>query len=424
MSSSSSNTEQSTSSKFPKLSLHAAPSSLSSLSRPSTPPLSQPIPVSQPPARFATVEQFEQLSAVQADIVKKLSDIACGLASASSSNRRQATNGPSEDEEMSGEELETTVTLGAGRTPISRSIQRSKARRISLEQRAQRVHSTASSANREVLGLSEERLRSTGDYLSAIADHMDEDDDIEEYSADNNTSERKVNTQQHNKSQHNVSKPRLVVVKRDAAASSSTALHPDLFAPKYDEADSVVSLLSKSLSAGVKSKKKFSDKKQLIDLLAKGRDHAIATDGLSQSFVNSSTYAWWQYETYVWQLLIEKGWEAADWYHRQLFERISIGRHDLIKDGPVNGELIRELDRQFMWLNESLLASKKPSSSSSSDRFRSKKSGSNNASAQSKSKQPFTGVPCKFHGPESRHTTADCHKKQPAQSSSTTSSSS
>jgi hypothetical protein len=409
--------------KYPKLALHAPPSSLGSLSRPSTPPLTQP------PSRFATIEQFEQLQSGQASIASQLSALAGALAKPAA--RRGVAAAASSGDDDGEEELETTVTLGAGHTPLPRVLRRSKARRVSLEQRGQRAQSAASSANREVLGLDEERLRSTGDFLSAIADNMDEEEDDDD-AAD--ASERKVNHSQHNRNETEHSSRKRVIVKRAdkrAAASSSaasSALHPDLFSPRYDEAESVVSLLSKSLSAGVKSKKKFSDKKQLLDLLAKGREHAIDADGLTEVLASSNTAAWLEYETYLWQLLVEKGWEAADWYHRALFERINLGRHDLIRDGPVNSELIRDLDRQYSWLAESQLQSRKPTSSSS-DRFRAKNnsgggsgSGSNSGSSGKTAKQSaFTGVPCKHHGASARHTTAECRDPKAAGAASSSS---
>ncbi len=349
---------------------------------------------------------MEQIQSGQANIEAQLKAVVSALAKQQAPRRRPAT---SSAEESDGDELDTTVniTLGAGHTPVARSMQRSKARRVSLEERAQRVTDTARSANREVLGLDDDRLRAAGGFLSSIADEMDEDD-----SGDG--AEHKVNTQHNNSSREAAAggRQRLVVKRSDKRAASSSALHPFLFSPTYDESEPLVSLLSKSLSAGVKSKKKFSDKKQLMDLLAKGREHAIDADGLTQRLANSNTAAWLEYESYLWQLLIEKGWEAADWYHRQLFERIHLGRHDLVRDGPVSNELIRELDRQYSWLSESQLASRKPTSSSS-DRFRSKTSSSTGSSGSGSSKQtkqlaPFAGVPCKHHGANARHTTAEC----------------
>ena len=403
-------------SRYAKLSLHPAPSSLASLSRPSTPPGTPlPIPLSQP--RFATIEQLERLEHGQANIVTQLAAIAGAL----QAKQAQSAAGSSDDE-TEAEKLETTVTIGAGHTPVARSLRGNKARRVSVEQqqqRGKRVIEAASSANRDVLGLTDERLRSTGAFLSSIADDMDDDDDEQDGDDDD---ERKVNAPHKHSDQAGIGSRKRVVVKRtdkrmtasSSSASPSAALHPDLFSPMYDQADTVVSLLSKSLSAGVKSKKKFADKKQLADLLVKGREHAIEADGLTEVLRGTHTAAWLEYESYLYKLVIEKGWEAADWYHRQLFERISVGRHELLHDGPDSNELIRELDRQYAWLPESALASRK-AGTSSGDRFRSGKGngggGSNKSSGGSKASKPlaaFTGVPCKHHGPNSRHTTADC----------------
>lgn len=378
--------------------------------------------LSQPPARWASIEQMNELRAGQDEIKRGQTELIASLAALvggqglrkpASARRASAASAALSAEESDGEELETTVTMGAGHTPVARTMQRSKARRVSLEERGQRVLSTARSADREVLGLGEDRLRSAGAYLSSIADEMDEEDDDT-----GDAAERKVNTQHtNNSSEQAAGRQRLIVKRVDkrAASTSPSALHPDLFSPLYDETESVVSLLSKSLGATAKSKKKFTDKKQLQDMLGKGREHAIAADGLTERLAGTHTSAWWVYESYLYKLLIEKGFEAADWYHRQLFERISLGQHSLVDDGPINAELLRDLDRLYTWLSESQLASRKPASASG-DRFRANKSGggggggSSSGSSYKAAKQQaaFTGVPCKHHGANARHTTAEC----------------
>lgn len=400
-------------SKYPKLALHAPPSSLTSLSRPSTPPtLSQQVPCSQPPSRFATVEQFEQLVSGQANMMAQLTAmIATGKGQSKASRSRRSSSrevgiSSGDDEE---EELETTVSLGAGHTPAARSLRHGKARRISIDERGQRVQSTAKAANRDVLGLNDDQLRHTGKYLSAIASDLDQESD-EDDSMD--ATERKVTTQHNSKEQTERGTRKLVVVKRQD--KPSLGLHPDLFSPMYDEAESVVSLLSKSLSAGVKSKKKFTNKNELIDMLQKGREHAIAADGLTEVMAQSGTKAWIEYETYMWQLSIENGWEAADWYHRELFKRIALKQHDLIRDGPKNQDLLRELDHRYTWLLESQLTSRRHGASSTGDRFRTKNTGGNKGgggggySKSAKQSSTFSGQPCKYHGPNARHTTAEC----------------
>jgi hypothetical protein len=334
---------------------------------------------------------------------------------------RHRSGSISSDIDSAGEELETTVTLDAGRTPNPRPLlQRSKARRTSLVLRTQQVQEAARSANREVLGLDHDRLHSAEAFLSSVNDEVD-DVDEEEHKV-NNTHTQSHHNEQTNKGKRIVLlKPRAGADKRARPSSCSDAadgLHPDLFSPAYDESESVISLLSKSLSAGVKSKKKFANKTQLHELLIKGRKHAMEADGVTELLAGSSTAAWLEYESYLYRLVIEKGYEAADWYHRQLFERIQLGHHDLSKNGTSNSELIRELDRQWAWLPESQLTSRKVGSSSN-DRFRTRTSsgngnnnnsrnGSSGAGKQAKQQAAFSGVPCKHHGPLSRHTTADC----------------
>jgi hypothetical protein len=123
------------------------------------------------------------------------------------------------------------------------------------------------------------------------------------------------------------------------------------------------------------------------------------------------------YESYLYQLLLENGWEAADWYHRQLFELIDLGQHDLQTNSPKNMDLLRQMDRVYALLPESALASRKVGQST--DRFRNKNSHSSSSQGGPGSKsggsasgsKPFSGVPCKLHGPNARHTAAECRGK-------------
>jgi len=406
-----------TTGEYPKLSL-APSSSLSSLSRPGTPPLSQSstmIPLAQPTVRYATIEQVDNMQLQLATLIKTLQAKAAPRRHRSGSISSNAAGDGSDEEE----ELETTVTLGAGHTPMVRpNMQRSHARRVSLEQRSDRINHAANTANREVLGLSNDRLAAANSFLSSVNDDQDDN----ELDSDDNA-ERKVtthtHTQRHTEQTGNTRK-RVVVVKAgagkrargSAGASSASVLHPDLFSPQFGETDSVVNLLSKSLSAGVKSKKKFTDRKQLHELLIKGRESAIEADGLTDVLAGSSTQAWWNYELFLHQQVFEKGIEAADWYHRELFALIRAGRHDLVRDGAQCMELMREFDRQWSWLSDNHLSSRKAGS------FRTKSSSSssnNNGSGGNKSAKKhaaaFTGEPCKYHGAEARHTTSECKNK-------------
>lgn len=411
----------------------APTSSLASLSRPGTPPLSQAssdsFPLAQPNPRVATGDRMDNLERGQAALTAQLGTLVAAL---SESKMRLAGNARHRSGSISSAsepELDATVAYAAGHTPAPfRFLKRGKERRNTLSIRTRAVQEAAESANSDVLGLPVDRRRSLNEFMAAGQDdESDENEDESEHKVNNTHTQHQHNNEQPRKAKHVVVlKPRGDANKRLRAAAASSAagvmLHPDLFAPAYDETEPIITLLGKSLSAGVKSRKKFADRAQLNELLMKGRQSALDADGLDEvQWFRSHTHAWLLYESYSYRLVMEKGWEAADWYHRKLFEKIQLGHHDLADDGPVDSELLRELDRQWSWLSESQLASRKMTSSSSSsqDRFRAKSSGSggassnNNAHKHAKQPTPFTGVPCKHHGAQARHTTAEC-KAPPA----------
>ena len=171
-----------TTGEYPKLSL-APSSSLSSLSRPGTPPASQSStmpPLGQPTVRYATIEQVDNIQSQLASIIKVLQQPKAASRRHRSGSISSNAAGDGSDEE---EELETTVTLGAGHTPMVRpNMQRSRARRVSLEQRSDRVNHAANAANREVLGLSNDRLAAANSFLSSVNDEQDGD----EFDSDDN----------------------------------------------------------------------------------------------------------------------------------------------------------------------------------------------------------------------------------------------
>ena len=201
----------------------------------------------------------------------------------------------------------------------------------------------------------------------------------------------------------------------NGASTSVNALHPDLFPPQFGESDVMVNLLTSALGSTVKSKKKFDDVPSFIELLSKGRAHAMEQDGIELP-ADSHTAAWTRYEQHLWKLMTSMGVEATDWYHRQLFAAISQGQHDLTsRDGGYDPALMRELDSRYGRLKLDVLKSSKASSAGSfrakgGKTTRSSSGGGSSGSSKSTSSsgKPFTGEPCKHHGAGARHTTADC----------------
>lgn len=207
--------------------------------------------------------------------------------------------------------------------------------------RAQRVMAAAQVANTGALGIPD-------DQMSLINKFMANEEDMEDDLLDENKGQ-KVNPY----------------------------LSSSLFPLRYDESAPLEDALKQALASRSRTSRRFGTFDKMIDAFDEQFDKCIQADG---GKYGATSKAWRSYELYIIKLFATKGFDMAQDYHFRLFDLVSRGKHDLVRDGHFCAEVMYDITG----------APRKV------------------GGRQGQSFRSPISHPCSFHGPSARHTTAEC----------------
>ncbi len=279
-------------------------------------------------------------------------------------------------------------------------IRHSQARQLSMHTRADKVMNSALGANKDVLGASQDVMFNMSSLLDPIQHIHDSDVDYglpmgsmigDHLSKVRSSSREGEGINQHGK-----------MGLGSMSSARGVGFHPDLFrADTFDRPD-VLKALGTALSVTSKNITKFKDIKHMYEIFA-GQVSIIASSTIHDpTHITERLLSWIRYERHLFQIVTEKGLDAASKYHFDLFSLIRLGDHNLWSEGVFNAQVMRDVDHAY--------PNKSSSFRGASGGDRGSDSGKKGRNGHSKSggSSKFTGEPCKHHGQYAKHTTADC----------------
>jgi hypothetical protein len=220
-----------------------------------------------------------------------------------------------------------------------------------------------------------------------------------------------------------------------SASPQSTVpqLASSLFPMRAGQQDSVVDTVLKAIKSNAKpatsATRIFKDRLTFDEVMNAQLDSILASSSVSSANVRQ----WMNYVSFLNKMIDEKGFEAADMYHRTLFVRIADGSHSLFSArGFYCDELVRDVDRTYadianpMGKNDSRFRSRYVSAAAHSQSSNGKgngkrsKSGMQSGNGRDKRFSNNKSLYCSVHG-QCAHSTADCRAAKSQGSSSSSS---
>jgi hypothetical protein len=294
--------------------------------------------------------------------------------------------------------------------------------------RAASSHAAAQLASRAKLGASVDQLSSINQFMSANEAEFESDYDVDLSDPTLGENEQEVNEHKQTpaasaaSTAQSAQAPAVPSPPPTSSGSLFPPLDPSLFPPRAGDRDSMLETVVKAITAKAKpttsTTKIFKDRLSFDEVMNAQLKSILSSPPIDQTHIQH----WMQYVAWLNRMIDEKGFDAADMYHRMLFARIADGIHSLFAPrGFYCDEIVRDVDRTYADIANPLGKGDNRFKSRYVSTHHSSSNSSNNGGQRSGKMQPKSGnsnskssgsssskqLHCSHHG-QCAHTTADC----------------